>query len=40
VIGLPAGIIAAVKRNTVWDYSVMGASLTGFSMPIFWWACC
>ncbi|MEO8806865.1 MAG: ABC transporter permease subunit [Burkholderiaceae bacterium] len=37
VIGLPAGIIAAVKRNSVWDYSVMGASLTGFSMPIFWW---
>jgi dipeptide transport system permease protein len=37
VIGLPAGIVAAVKRNTVWDYSVMGASLTGFSMPIFWW---
>ncbi len=37
VIGLPAGILAAVKRNSVWDYSVMGASLTGFSMPIFWW---
>ena len=37
VIGLPAGMLAAVKRNTVWDYSVMGASLTGFSMPIFWW---
>jgi len=37
LLGLPAGIIAAVKRNTVWDYSVMGASLTGFSMPIFWW---
>ncbi|CAN5828891.1 ABC transporter permease subunit [soil metagenome] len=37
LIGLPAGIIAAVKRNTFWDYSVMGASLTGFSMPIFWW---
>ena len=37
VIGIPAGIVAAVKRNTVWDYSVMGASLTGFSMPIFWW---
>ncbi len=36
-IGLPAGILAAVKRNTVWDYSVMGLSLTGFSMPIFWW---
>jgi dipeptide transport system permease protein len=37
VLGLPAGMIAAVKRNTVWDYSVMGASLTGYSMPIFWW---
>jgi len=37
LVGLPAGMLAAVKRNTVWDYSVMGASLTGFSMPIFWW---
>jgi len=36
-LGIPAGILAAVKRNTFWDYSVMGASLTGFSMPIFWW---
>jgi dipeptide transport system permease protein len=36
-IGVPAGIVAAVRRNTVWDYSVMGASLTGYSMPIFWW---
>jgi dipeptide transport system permease protein len=36
-LGIPAGIIAAVKRNTFWDYSVMGAALTGFSMPIFWW---
>jgi len=36
-IGIPAGIVAATKRNTVWDYSVMGASLTGYSMPIFWW---
>jgi dipeptide transport system permease protein len=38
VIGLPAGVIAALKRNTVADYAVMGASLTGYSMPIFWWA--
>ena len=36
-IGLPAGILAAVKRNTVADYAVMGVSLTGYSMPIFWW---
>ncbi|MBI3526133.1 MAG: ABC transporter permease subunit [Betaproteobacteria bacterium] len=38
LVGLPAGILAAVKRNTFLDYTVMGVSLTGFSMPIFWWA--
>ena len=38
VIGLPAGMLAAIKRNTFLDYSVMGISLTGYSMPIFWWA--
>ncbi|MCX7172144.1 MAG: ABC transporter permease subunit [Proteobacteria bacterium] len=38
LIGLPAGILAALKRNTLLDYSVMGISLTGYSMPIFWWA--
>jgi dipeptide transport system permease protein len=37
IIGLPAGILAAVKRNSVFDHGVMGASLTGYSMPIFWW---
>ena len=37
-VGLPAGILAAIKRNTVADYAVMGVSLTGYSMPIFWWA--
>ena len=37
-VGIPAGILAALKRNTYLDYSVMGLSLTGFSMPIFWWA--
>lgn len=36
-IGLPAGIIAAVRRGKVTDYTVMGLSLTGYSMPIFWW---
>ena len=35
--GLPAGIIAAVRRNSIFDHGVMGASLTGYSMPIFWW---
>lgn len=37
VVGLPAGIIAAVKRGSIFDHTVMGISLTGFSMPIFWW---
>lgn len=36
-IGLPAGIIAAVRRGSVFDHTVMGAALTGYSMPIFWW---
>jgi dipeptide transport system permease protein len=35
--GLPAGIVAAVKRNSIFDHGVMGVSLTGYSMPIFWW---
>jgi dipeptide transport system permease protein len=38
LLGLPAGILAAVKRGTVLDHTVMGVSLTGYSMPIFWWA--
>ncbi len=37
VLGIPAGILAAVKRNTILDQGVMGLSLTGYSMPIFWW---
>jgi dipeptide transport system permease protein len=37
-IGLPAGIIAAVRRGSVFDHTVMGTALTGYSMPIFWWA--
>jgi dipeptide transport system permease protein len=38
LVGLPAGVLAAVKRNSVADYAVMGVALTGYSMPIFWWA--
>ena len=37
LVGLPAGIIAAVKRGSIFDHGVMGISLTGYSMPIFWW---
>jgi dipeptide transport system permease protein len=37
IVGLPAGIVAAVRRNSIFDHGVMGAALTGYSMPIFWW---
>jgi dipeptide transport system permease protein len=37
VLGIPAGVLAAVRRGTVFDHSVMGTALIGFSMPIFWW---
>jgi len=36
-IGVPVGVIAALKRGTVVDYTLMGTALAGFSMPIFWW---
>ena len=38
LLGVPAGIIAALRRGGTTDYSVMGLALTGYSMPIFWWA--
>jgi dipeptide transport system permease protein len=38
LIGLPLGIIAAVRRGSMFDHSLMGLSLAGYSMPIFWWA--
>jgi dipeptide transport system permease protein len=37
LLGVPAGIFAAVKRGSIWDQGLMGAALTGYSMPIFWW---
>ena len=37
LIGLPAGTIAAAKRGTLFDQTLMGLSVTGYSMPIFWW---
>jgi len=37
LLGIPLGILAAVKKNSVFDYSVIGVSLIGYSMPIFWW---
>ena len=37
LLGIPLGIIAAVKRGSFLDYSLMGTALVGYSMPIFWW---
>lgn len=38
LIGITAGIVAAVKRNTWWDYTAMVAALAGVSIPSFWLA--
>jgi len=37
VVGLPLGVMAAVRRGTPVDYGLIGVSVTGASMPIFWW---
>ena len=37
VLGIPAGVFAAIKRGSAFDQSIMGAALVGYSMPIFWW---
>ena len=37
-IGIPAGIIAALKRGKFFDQALMSSALIGYSMPIFWWA--
>ena len=38
VLGVPAGIIAAVNRGKWPDQLFMSTALVGYSMPIFWWA--
>jgi peptide/nickel transport system permease protein len=36
LIGIPAGIVAAVGRDTPWDYGATVFALSGLSMPNFW----
>lgn len=36
LVGVPAGIIAARKQNSIIDYLVTSLSLVGVSIPIFW----
>lgn len=35
VFGIGAGIIAALKQNSFWDYTVMGLAMTGVVIPSF-----
>lgn len=37
VLGIPIGMIAALKRGSAVDHGAMAIALTGYSMPIFWW---
>jgi peptide/nickel transport system permease protein len=36
LIGIPAGILAAVKKNTIFDYVANTVALSGMSIPNFW----
>ncbi|MFQ8430502.1 ABC transporter permease subunit [Amaricoccus sp. W119] len=37
LIGVPVGVLAAIKRGSWFDQVSMTTALVGFSMPIFWW---
>ena len=37
LLGIPLGVLAALKRRGWVDHLLMSASLIGYSMPIFWW---
>ncbi len=36
LIGVPLGLLQAVRRNRFSDYLLTGASFVGYSMPVFW----
>src|SRR5712692_317727 len=36
VIGIPAGVLSAVKNGTAWDYGANVFALWGLSTPNFW----
>ncbi|AYO32301.1 ABC transporter permease [Biomaibacter acetigenes] len=36
LIAIPVGVSAAVKRNTIMDYSCMTGAMLGMSLPTFW----
>ena len=36
VLGVPLGVLSAVKRGSVWDYLGRGVALMGQTLPVFW----
>ncbi|NET06689.1 MAG: ABC transporter permease [Symploca sp. SIO2B6] len=36
ILGIPAGVLAAVRKNSLWDNLTMSGSLLGVSMPVYW----
>lgn len=38
IIGIPLGILAAMKPHSVLGKTLSAAALAGYSLPIFWWA--
>ncbi len=34
-VGIPAGVLAAVKKNTFWDFASVGGALVGICLPSF-----
>ena len=38
IVSIPAGLLSAIYRNSVLDYSVTTIALVGISIPVFWFA--
>jgi peptide/nickel transport system permease protein len=36
LLGVPLGVLSAVKRGSVWDYLGRGVALMGQTLPVFW----
>ncbi|MGQ4647061.1 ABC transporter permease subunit [Lyngbya aestuarii] len=36
ILGIPVGVLAAVRKNSLWDNLTMSGSLLGVSLPVYW----
>jgi peptide/nickel transport system permease protein len=36
LLGVPLGVLSAVKRGSIWDYIGRAVALTGQTLPVFW----